>query len=164
MINSLWQRAADSPAEITTAELQILLNDRLGIVTDGLASVSRHNTDETIFDLMMLFFDSLNEKRAIILKLWEIKDFNQKLICEGQSQLLNAIDDWHQALGIHGNLGRYVQNLLFLLALVYTMTVWKDDLSADSSKVMAKVDEIIGWLNASKSAPFDLWQKLKSKA
>ena len=40
--------------------------------------------------------------------------------------------------------------------------VWKDDTSADNSKVMAKIDELIGWLNASKSAPFNLLEKVKN--
>jgi membrane protease YdiL (CAAX protease family) len=51
---------------------------------------------------------------------------------------------------------------LFLCALIYAAVVWKDDTSADNSKVMAKIDELIGWLNASKSAPFDLLEKVKS--
>jgi hypothetical protein len=161
MINNLWQRAAIAPIELTIEELQMLINDRLGVITDGLSSVSRQSSDETIFDLIMLFFDSLNEKRQIILGLWDHVDFNQRLICQGQAQLITAIDGWHQELNIHWQMGRYLQNLLFLLTLSYVATIWKNDDSADSSKVMAKVDEIISWLNASKSAPFDLLQKLK---
>jgi hypothetical protein len=143
-------------------QIQMLINDRIGFVTDRLGSVSRQNHDETIFDLMMLFFDSLNEKREIILKIWDSVSFNQQLICEGQSQLLNAIDNWHQELNINWQVGKYIQNLLFLLCLVYLSAIWKDDNSADSSKVMAKVDEIIKWLNSSKSSPFDVLQKLKN--
>jgi hypothetical protein len=162
MINSLWERAALNPADLTANEIQLLINDRLATVTDNLATVSPHTQNETIFDLIMLFFDSLNEKRQTILKLWDNIDFNQKLICQSQAQLITAIDCWHKELNLHWQIGGYLQNLLFLVALSYTATIWKTDTSADSSKVMAKVDEIIGWLNSSKSAPFDFLQKLKN--
>ena len=78
-MNDLWERAYLNPNNVGDEELQILLNDRLAFVTDNLSTVSRHNLDETLFDLIMLFFDSLNEKRPIILKLWDSLDLNQKL-------------------------------------------------------------------------------------
>ena len=146
----------------TPEEIQALINDRLWAVTDNLSTVSRHNTNETLFDLMMLVFDSLTEKRGIILNLWDSSSLNPQLICEGQSQIIAAIDGWHQELNLHWNTARYVQNLLFMCALIYAAVVWKDDTSADNSKVMAKIDELIGWLNASKSAPFDLIEKVKN--
>lgn len=160
MMHSLWKRAENNPASLTFDELQMLLNDRLGFVSDGLSSVSRNNPDDTLFDLMMLCFDSLNDKRETILHLWDGVDFDAKLICEGQSQLLNAINRWHEELGIQWPAGNYLQNLLFLLALVYTAYIWKSDMSADNSKVMAAVNQIIIWLKNSKSAPFDFLKKI----
>lgn len=161
MINSLWEQAEQTPEKLSASELQILINDRLGVVTDNLSTVSRQNLDETLFDLIMLFVDSLNEKRQAILKIWDYADFNQKLICQLQTQLTEAIDIWHQELGIHWQVGRYVQNLLFSLIIIYTTTIWKTDNSTDNSIVMAKVNEIIGWIRNSKSAPLDLLEKLK---
>jgi hypothetical protein len=64
-------------------------------------------------------------------------------------------------LGLHWDVGRYVQNLLFLCALIYAANVWKDDTSADNSKVMAKIDEMIRWMKATKTAPLDVLEKLK---
>jgi hypothetical protein len=110
---------------------------------------------------MMLVFDSLTEKRVCVLNIWNASSLDPKCICEAQSQIIAAIDGWHQQLNLHWNTARYVQNLLFLCALMYAAAVWKDDTSADNSKVMAKIDELIGWLNASKSAPFDLLEKVK---
>lgn len=161
-INAIWKKAEQHPSNLTTDEIQALLNDRLWMVTDNLSTVSRGNTNETLFDLMMLVFDSLTEKRACILKIWDSNSLNSRLICEGQSQILAAIDGWHQELNLQWNTARYVQNLLFLCSLIYATAVWKDDASTDNSKVMAKIDELIGWLNASKSAPFDLIEKVKS--
>ena len=162
-MNDLWERAYLNPNDISDDELQSLLNDRIGFVTDNLSTVGRHNLDETIFDLVMLFFDSLNEKRPIILKLWDNLDFNQKLVCKMQAQLTESIGIWHQELAIDWTVARPIQNILFMLALIYTSTIWKDDESPDSAKVMAKVNEITVWLSQSKSAPFDLLQKLKEK-
>ncbi len=161
MIDSLWEQAEQTPEKLSASELQILINDRLGVVTDNLSMVSRQNLDETLFDLIMLFIDSLNEKRQTILKIWNEIDFNQKLICQLQTQLTEAIDMWHQELDIHWQVGRYVQNLLFMLVITYTTTIWKTDNSPDNSTVMAKVNEIIGWIRNSKSAPLDLLEKLK---
>ena len=161
MIDSLWEQAEQTPEKLSASELQILINDRLGVVTDNLSTVSRQNLDETLFDLIMLFIDSLNEKRQAILKIWDQTDFNQKLICQLQTQLTEAIDMWHQELDIHWQVGRYVQNLLFMLVITYTTTIWKTDNSPDNSTVMAKVNEIIGWIRNSKSAPLDLLEKLK---
>lgn len=160
-IKAIWEKATLDPSTVTPDEIQALINDRLWQVTDNLLTVSRNNTNETLFDLMMLVFDSLNEKRACILSLWDSQSLSTKLICEGQSQALAAIDTWHQELELNWNTARYVQNLLFLCALIYAANVWKDDISPDNSKVMAKIDELISWLNASKSAPFDLLEKLK---
>ncbi len=164
--DTLWYNAViiaeANQEELMPEELQALINNRLWAVTDKLSMVSRHNPDETLFDLMMLVFDSLTEKREIILNLWDSSSLNPGLICEGQSQIITAIDGWHQELNLHWNTARYVQNLLFLCALIYAAVVWKDDTSADNSKVMAKIDELIGWLNASKSAPFDLIEKIKN--
>ncbi len=160
-VNAIWEKAGNQE-ELTPEEIQALINDRLWAVTDNLSTVSRHNTNETLFDLMMLVFDSLTEKRGIILNLWDSSSLNPQLICEGQSQIIAAIDGWHQELNLHWNTARYVQNLLFMCALIYAAVVWKDDTSADNSKVMAKIDELIGWLNASKSAPFDLIEKVKN--
>lgn len=162
-INIIWEKAQKQSPELNTEEIQALINDRLWAVTDQLSTVSRHTTNETLFDLMMLVFDSLTEKRESILNLWNSSFLNPKLICEGQSQVIAAIDSWHQELNLHWNTGRYVQNLLFFCALMYAAIVWKDDTSADNSKVMAKIDELISWLNASKSAPFDLIEKIKAK-
>jgi len=161
-IEAIWEKATQDPAAITVDEIQALINDRLWQVTDNLATVSRNNTNETLFDLMMLVFDSLTEKRTCILGLWGTQSLSTKLICEGQAQVLATIDTWHQELELNWDAARYVQNLLFMCALIYAANVWKDDTSADNSKVMAKVDEMIGWLNASKSAPFDLLEKVKS--
>ena len=161
-INAIWEKAAQPSPELTFEEIQALINDRLWAVTDQLSTVSLHSTDETLFDLMMLVFDSLTEKRTCILNLWNAIELNPKCICEAQSQISAAIDGWHQQLNLPWNTARYVQNLLFLCALIYAAVVWKDDTSADNSKVMAKIDELIGWLNASKSAPFDLLEKVKS--
>ncbi|MEI6627826.1 MAG: hypothetical protein WCN27_00240 [Alphaproteobacteria bacterium] len=161
MIDSLWEQAEQTPEKLSASELQILINDRLGVLTDNLSTVSRQNLDETLFDLIMLFIDSLNEKRQAILKIWDQTDFNQKLICQLQTQLTEAIDMWHQELDIHWQVGRYVQNLLFMLVITYTTTIWKTDNSPDNSTVMAKVNEIIGWIRNSKSAPLDLLEKLK---
>lgn len=160
-INAIWEKAINQGV-LTSEELQALINDRLWVVTDSLSTVSRHNTDETLFDLMMLVFDSLTEKREVILTLWNSSSLNPQLICEGQSQIIAAVDSWHQELNLHWSTARYVQNLLFMCALMYAATVWKDDTSADNSKVMAKIDELISWLNASKSAPFDLIEKIKN--
>ena len=160
-INAIWEKAANQE-ELNFEEIQALINDRLWIVTDRLATVSRHNNNETLFDLMMLVFDSLTEKRETVLNLWNSSSLSPQLICEGQSQIIAAIDSWHQELNLHWSTARYVQNLLFLCALIYAAAVWKDDTSPDNSKVMAKIDELIGWLNASKSAPFDLLEKVKS--
>ncbi len=160
-VNAIWGKAANKE-ELSSDEIQVLINDRLWAVTDNLSTVSRHNTNETLFDLMMLVFDSLTEKREIILNLWSSSSLNPQLICEGQSQIITAIDSWHQELNLHWNTARYVQNLLFMCALIYAAAVWKDDTSADNSKVMAKIDELIGWLNASKSGPFDLIEKVKN--
>ena len=161
-INTIWEKAAQPSPELTFEEIQALINDRLWAVTDQLSTVSLNSTNETLFDLMMLVFDSLTEKRACILNIWSTIALDPKCICEGQSQIIGAIDEWHQTLNLHWNTARYVQNLLFLCALMYAAAVWKDDTSADNSKVMAKIDELIGWLNASKSAPFDLLEKVKS--
>ena len=60
--------ASDAIKDLTANEIQLLINDRLATVTDNLATVSPHTQNETIFDLIMLFFDSLNEKRQTILK------------------------------------------------------------------------------------------------
>ncbi len=161
MISSLWEQAEQTPEKLSASELQVLINDRLGVVTDNLATVSRQNLDETLFDLIMLFIDSLNEKRQAIIKIWDKTDFNQKLICQLQTQLTEAIDIWHQELDIHWQVGRYLQNLLFSLIIIYTTTIWKTDNTPDNSIVMAKVNEIIGWIRNSKSAPLDLLEKLK---
>lgn len=161
MIDSLWEQAEQTPEKLSASELQILINDRLGVVTDNLSMVSRQNLDETLFDLIMLFIDSLNEKRQTILKIWNEIDFNQKLICQLQTQLTEAIDMWHQELDIHWQVGRYLQNLLFSLIIIYTTNIWKTDNTPDNSTVMAKVNEIIGWIRNSKSAPLDLLEKLK---
>ena len=161
-INIIWAKAEQPTPELTFEEIQALINDRLWAVTDQLSTVSLSNTDETLFDLMMLVFDSLTEKRACILNIWNTSSLDPKCICEGQSQIIAAIDGWHQTLNLQWNTARYVQNLLFLCALMYAASVWKDDTSADNSKVMAKIDELISWLNASKSAPFDLLAKVKS--
>ena len=161
MINSLWEQAEQTPEKLAASELQTLINDRLGVVTDKLSTVSRQNLDETLFDLIMLFVDSLNEKRQSILKIWDHADFNQKLICQLQTQLTETIDIWHQELGIHWQVGRYIQNLLFSLIIIYTTTIWKTDNTTDNSIVMAKINEIIGWIRNSKSAPLDLLEKLK---
>lgn len=158
----LWERAYLNPSAISYDELQRLLNDRLAFVTDNLSTVSRQNLDETLFDLIMLCFDSLNERRTIILKIWNDFNFNQKIICQMQTQLIEAIDMWHQELEINWQIGHYIQHTLFLLMLIYLSIIWKNDDSPDISKVMAKTNEIIGWLNQSKSAPFDLLQKLKA--
>ena len=161
-IEAIWEKATQDQAAVTVDEIQALINDRLWQVTDNLATVSRNNTNETLFDLMMLVFDSLTEKRACILSLWDAQNLSTKLICEGQAQVLAAIDTWHQELELNWDAARYAQNLLFMCALIYAANVWKDDTSADNSKVMAKIDEMISWLNASKSAPFDLLEKVKS--
>ncbi|MEI7493947.1 MAG: hypothetical protein WCJ92_05055 [Alphaproteobacteria bacterium] len=160
-INAIWEKAEQPSPELTFEEIQALINDRLWAVTDQISTVSLNSANETLFDLMMLVFDSLTEKRTCILNLWNASSLDPKCICEAQSQIIAAIDGWHQTLNLHWNTARYVQNLLFLCALMYAAAVWKDDTSADNSKVMAKIDELIGWLNASKSAPFDLLEKLK---
>lgn len=152
-IHTIWNKAENGEI-LTNAEIQVLINDRLLAVTDKLSTVSRHNTDEVLFDLMMLVFDSLTEKREAILNIWNSDFLNSDFICEAQSQIIVAIDSWHEELNLHWNTGRYVQNLLFLCALIYAAVVWKDDTSPDNSKVMAKIDELIRWLSASKSAPF----------
>ena len=161
-INALWEKAGVQPNALSASEIQALINDRLSTVTDKLSSVSLHNKDETLFDLMMLFFDSLTEKRNTVFDLYSSCSFETSLICDMQSQILSAIDNWHQELSLHWPFGRYVQNLLFFCALIYTVNVWKDDISPDNSKVMAKIDELIRWINSSKSAPFDLIEKLKN--
>lgn len=161
MINSLWEKAEQTPAGLSANEVQILINDRLGAVTDNLPTVSRQNLDETLFDLIMLFIDSLNERRQTILKIWNETDLNQKLICQLQTQLTEAVDIWHQELNIHWQVGRYLQNLLFSLIIIYTTNIWKTDSTPDNSTVMAKVNEIIGWIKNSKSAPLDFLEKLK---
>lgn len=160
-IGEIWARAECDPISVTPEEIQTLINDRLWFVTERLETVGRNNTDETLFDLMMLVFDSLTEKRACILALWTAQKLSDQLICETQAQVLAAIDTWHQTLRIHWEVGRYVQNLLFLCALIYAGSVWLDDTSADNSKVMAKIDEMIRWMKTAKAAPLDLVEKLK---
>jgi hypothetical protein len=160
-ISAIWEKAANQE-ELTTNDIHALINDRLWVVTDNLSTVSCHNRDETLFDLIMLVFDSLTEKREVILALWNSRSLSPQLICEGHSQIIAAIDSWHQELNLHWNTARYLQNLLFMCALIYAAAVWKDDISPDNSKVMAKIDELIGWLNASKTAPFDLIEKVKN--
>lgn len=161
-IEAIWESAESDAVSVTPEEIQALINDRLWYVTERLETVSRNTVDEALFDLMMLVFDSLTEKRGCILGLWDTQKISDQLICETQAQVLAAIDTWHQRLEIHWNAGRYVQNLLFLCALIYAASVWKNDTSADNSKVMAKIDEMIRWMKASKTAPFDLLEKLKS--
>lgn len=161
-MNELWKRASLDPNTISNDELQMLLNDRLAFVTDNLSTINCQNIDETLFDLIMLCFDSLNEHRSTILKLWQSTQMNSQLLCKMQTQLIESIDIWHQELSINWQIGTYIQNTLFLLILFYISTIWKDDSSPDSSKVMAKTNEIIELLNQSKSAPFDLLQKLKA--
>ncbi|MCE2716359.1 MAG: hypothetical protein ACK4V2_03585 [Pseudomonadota bacterium] len=160
-IEAIWEKAESNPSAITPEEIQALINNRLWYVTERLETVSRNNVDEALFDLMMLVFDSLTEKRACVLSLWETQKLSDQLICETQAQVLTAIDGWHQTLGLHWDVGRYVQNLLFLCALIYAANVWKDDTSADNSKVMAKIDEMIRWMKATKTAPLDVLEKLK---
>ncbi len=160
-ICAIWEKAEQMESELTFEDIQVLIHDRLEAVTGKLSTVSRHSENETLFDLMMLVFDSLTEKRTCILNIWNSQSLSTKLVCEGQSQILTAIDGWHQELELHWNTARYVQNLLFLCALIYAATVWRDDTSTDNSKVMAKIDEMIRWLNASKAAPFDFLEKLK---
>lgn len=161
-INTLWEKAKNDSARITPSEIQALINDRLSFVTDNLSTVSVQNKNETLFDVMMLFFDGLSEKRKAVLDLYNSCALNSSLICQAQAQIITAIDHWHNELNLHWTIGRYVQNLFFLCALIYAANVWKDDTSADNSKVMAKIDELIRWINSSKSAPFDLMEKIKS--
>lgn len=160
-IKAIWEKAEHDTSTITAQEIQVLINDRLWYVTEHLETVSKNNANETLFDLMMLVFDSLTEKRKSILNLWNSQKLSDQLICETQAQVLNAIDTWHQKLGIHWDIGRYMQNVLFLSALIYATTIWKDDTSADNSKVMAKIDEMIRWIKAAKSEPFELLEKAK---
>lgn len=166
-IQDLWTKARDQlkdqPDVLSDDEIKVIINDRLHVVTTNLGTISRHNQNETLFDLMMLVFDSLTEHREAVLNIYGAYDFSSSLICQVQSQCLAAIDQWHETLDLHWTFGRYMQNLLFLCALLYAASVWKEDISPDNSKVMAKIDELISWINSSKSAPFDLLEKIKSK-
>lgn len=158
-IDELWHKSSNTKHEFSDDEIKFLLDNRLWFVTDRLDTVSKNSEKETLFDLIMLVIDSLSEHRQGILNMADNLNISSNLLCHSQSQILREINIWHNSLGLHWNTGKHLQNVLFFGVLTYAINIWLDDNSIDSSKVMAKIDELISWMMELKNNPLQIIRK-----
>jgi hypothetical protein len=158
-VGDLWQKALNNPENLDDDAIKALLDDRLWFVTDNLGGVSLNSEKETLFDLLMLVVDSLSEKRTAIINAYQSMQLTPALICQGQSQILQAINSWHEKLNLQWNKGSQLQNVLFFGILTYSINIWLDDDSPDAAQVMAKIDELITWLLDMKAQPMQIFTK-----